>query len=193
MDPDNVLNAKVVLLGPSSVGKTSIVNRFDQNHFEENIGNTIGVSFISKEIQVNGITIKFQIWDTAGQERFKSVTQSYLRDSAGVLCVFDVTNPKTIEEAVDYAKDASENLGQSCVICLIGNKMDLQINEGDININSICQENNYQILYCSAKTGENISEIFTTLGKLILEKHIGSHSVKKSNLHKTETSGNTCC
>ena len=82
---------KFILVGDTGVGKTSVINRFVENRFDNNHSFTVGVEFASKNIVINGKVIKMQIWDTAGQEEFKSITRSYYRSSAAALVVFDIT------------------------------------------------------------------------------------------------------
>jgi small GTP-binding protein len=84
---------KVVLIGDSSTGKTSMLLRFAENIFNEHYICTIGVDFKIKTLIVDGYkTIKLQIWDTAGQERFRSISQAYYRNSHGCIAVYDIAN-----------------------------------------------------------------------------------------------------
>ena len=83
---------KLLLIGNSSVGKSSLLVRFVDDIWEENFVPTIGVDFKLKTLDVNGKKVKLQIWDTAGQERFKNITASYYRGGNGVLVVYDITD-----------------------------------------------------------------------------------------------------
>uniref|UniRef100_A0A1B0CHW2 Uncharacterized protein n=2 Tax=Lutzomyia longipalpis TaxID=7200 RepID=A0A1B0CHW2_LUTLO len=82
---------KIVLIGDCGVGKSCVVERFKSGNFVERHGNTIGVDFSMKTINIEGKKIKLQIWDTAGQERFRTITQSYYRSANGVIIVYDIT------------------------------------------------------------------------------------------------------
>lgn len=82
---------KLIVIGDTSVGKSSIINRFLRERFTEASKHTVGVEFGLKYLKVNDKVVKLQIWDTAGQERFKSVVRSYYRGSIGVLIVYDIT------------------------------------------------------------------------------------------------------
>src|SRR5687767_1706135 len=83
---------KLIIIGDSGVGKSTIMSMYCDDTFMENYVSTIGVDFKVKIIDVNDKIAKVQIWDTAGQERFKSITRSYYKDANGVLLVFDLTN-----------------------------------------------------------------------------------------------------
>jgi Ras-related protein Rab-5C len=87
-------NFKVVLVGDTNVGKTSILQRYAKDNFETDSETTISPTFLTRMIDfpVSGLKAKLQIWDTAGQEKYRSVTPIYYRDAAAAICVFDVTN-----------------------------------------------------------------------------------------------------
>lgn len=91
IDPNNV-RYKVVFLGDSATGKTSIVTRFMYGTFESTFQSTIGIDFISKTMYLEEKTVKLQLWDTAGQERFRSLIPSYIRDSSVAVILYDVTS-----------------------------------------------------------------------------------------------------
>jgi Ras-related protein Rab-1A len=93
---------KVVLVGNSSVGKSSIVVRFSDDEFSEVFLATIGVDFRFKSFPLEGSTVKLQIWDTAGHERFRTITSSYYRGAHAIMVVFDITDPQSFEDATEY-------------------------------------------------------------------------------------------
>lgn len=88
---------RLLLLGDSAVGKSSLLLRFCENRFENNFVITIGVDFKTKTMNIDGKTHRVQVWDTAGQERFRTITPAYYRNAMGVLILFDVTNKKSFE------------------------------------------------------------------------------------------------
>lgn len=89
---------KLILIGSSGVGKTSILTQFADNKFSENYLTTIGVDFRFKTIKIDNKNVKFQIWDTAGQERFRTITSAYYKGADGIIMVYDVTDPSTLED-----------------------------------------------------------------------------------------------
>jgi Ras-related protein Rab-8A len=88
---------RLLLLGDSAVGKSSLLLRFCENRFENNFVITIGVDFKTKTMNIDGKTHRVQVWDTAGQERFRTITPAYYRNAMGVLILFDVTNQKSFD------------------------------------------------------------------------------------------------
>lgn len=123
---------KVVLLGDTSVGKTSILQRFAKGVFKRDQDATIGAHFMSKVVQLpqsNNAQIKLQVWDTAGQEKYRSVTPIYFRDAAAAICVFDITNKQSLDNAEGWISDLRSYAPNHIIIALAGNKCDLYANE----------------------------------------------------------------
>lgn len=88
---------RLLLLGDSAVGKSSLLLRFCEGRFENNFVITIGVDFKTKTMNIDGKNYRVQVWDTAGQERFRTITPAYYRNAMGVLILFDVTNKKSFD------------------------------------------------------------------------------------------------
>src|SRR5574343_888373 len=88
---------KLVFLGDIYVGKTSIINQFMYENFDNNYQATIGIDFLSKTLNIGDKSMRLQLWDTAGQERFRSLIPNYIRDSSAAIIVFDVTNKQTFD------------------------------------------------------------------------------------------------
>ena len=104
-DDEGIQSCKVVLLGESGVGKTSIISRFINNTFEENLVTTTGASYAGKTMtfdEYNGKTIKFEIWDTAGQEKYRSLTKIFYKDAAVAILVYDITRKDSFNEIKNY-------------------------------------------------------------------------------------------
>ena len=95
-------NFKLILLGESSVGKTSIIKRLTTNEFSDISISTVGYIFTEKILEINDIKIKFEIWDTAGQEKFRSLINNYYNGCDGAILVYDITNRKSYDEIVNY-------------------------------------------------------------------------------------------
>ncbi|CAI4045095.1 Rab family GTPase YPT52 SKDI_11G2250 [Saccharomyces kudriavzevii IFO 1802] len=129
-----MLQFKLVLLGDSSVGKSSIVHRFVKDTFDELRESTIGAAFLSQSITIhpndgNGakdVVIKFEIWDTAGQERYKSLAPMYYRNANAALVVYDITQEDSLQKARNWVDELKNKVGDDdLVIYLLGNKVDL--------------------------------------------------------------------
>ena len=118
---------KVVLIGGSSVGKSSIFKRYMQGSFDKKSQVTMSASYMEKTVPVAGSKpIKIQLWDTAGSERFKTINRIYYRDATAALVVYDITKKDTLfREAEHWIKDLRENAPPHVIIALVGNKSDL--------------------------------------------------------------------
>ena len=102
---EGAATCKVVLIGESGVGKTSIISRYTNNTFEENIMSTTGASYCGKAMtfdEYGGKTIKFEIWDTAGQEKYRALTKIFYKDAAVAILVYDITRRKSFDEIKNY-------------------------------------------------------------------------------------------
>ena len=116
----------IILVGDMGVGKTSLISQYIKNIFPENPLPTIAIEFTTKIIQINPNTkIKMQIWDTTGQEKYKSITSHHYRKALGALLVYDVTRYSSFENCVKWLAELRNNTDKDCVICLVGNKIDL--------------------------------------------------------------------
>lgn len=118
---------KTIMLGNSAVGKTSLLQKFVRGDSFGMVNSTIGLDFLVKDMDVEGCKIKFQLWDTCGQERFKSMTQTYVRNSELVLLVFDITDYASFESIDYWLKYIDDMPGvQPITKVIIGNKTDLE-------------------------------------------------------------------
>ncbi|OHS99083.1 small GTP-binding protein [Tritrichomonas foetus] len=156
---------KVVFLGAAGTGKTSLINRFMLNSFDKDYSTTVGIDFLTKPIQVQDQTVNLQIWDTAGQERFKSLVPSYIRGSDIAVLVYDVSDPRTFDEAIEWHKTVLSERGNDAVCILVGNKNDLENQVKQEKVLEFAQPKSIATAETSAKTGQNVSHLF----KLISE------------------------
>ena len=161
---------KIVFLGDQSVGKTSIINRFIYDTFEDVYQATIGIDFLSKPVYVDDKTIRLQLWDTAGQERFKSLIPSYVKDSSVAVICYDITSPDTFKSVKTWVENARSMRGEEVVIFIAGNKSDLADQRGvsEEEGESLAQELGASFYETSAKTGENVRTLFDDLAKKLI-------------------------
>ena len=162
---------KVLLLGNSDVGKSSLLLRFVDKTWTDSFVPTIGVDFKVKTMEIGDKTVKMQIWDTAGQERFRNVVASYFRGSNGILLIYDVTNRDSFKNLDNWLEVIENNASDNVLKILIGNKVDLV---DDIEIKKeegqqFANRYNMQFIETSAKLDTNVSEAFETLAKLMIE------------------------
>jgi Ras-related protein Rab-5C len=153
---------KVVFLGATGVGKTSIIHSFATSMFPEGIPNTIGATSARYCIETpSGRTVNLDVWDTAGQERYRSLAPIYYQGSAAAVIVFSLTEESSLDEAADWVDELREALQVMPAIYLIGNKADLEPRKV-LSANSVEVANEAGGTYfeTSAKTGQGIREIF---------------------------------
>lgn len=200
---------KICVIGDASVGKSAIISRFINNEFLINSKATIGVEFHSKELITNHGIFNLQIWDTAGQERYRGVSDSYFKDSLGVVLVFDLTCERSFQNLEEWVEKIRNNTSENCTGVIIGNKKDL-IEERVITKDKAieyCKSKNYNYYETSAKEENetnNIEKVFQELNEEIYKKNgdktkvnISSYSklskkkVEKINEENEEKSG--CC
>ena len=159
-------SCKVVFLGDTSVGKSCLAVRFVRNDFFEFQEPTIGAAFLGKNITLNDTRYKFEIWDTAGQERYRSLAPMYYRGAKAAVVVYDITNEDTFKGAKSWVKELKTKT-TNCIVLLVGNKVDL-IENRKVDIDMVDDfAKNHGLIYIetSAKTGENVDEIFKTIAK----------------------------
>ena len=162
---------KVLLLGNSDVGKSSLLLRFVDKVWTDSFVPTIGVDFKVKTMQIGEKTVKMQIWDTAGQERFRNVVASYFRGSNGILLIYDVTNKDSFKNLDNWLEVIENNASDNVLKILIGNKIDL-VDEIEVKHEEgqqFANRFNMQFIETSAKLDTNVSEAFETLAKLMIE------------------------
>lgn len=158
---------KLILIGDANIGKTSLINRYVTNTFSESYICTIGVDFMMKSVLYENQTLKLQIWDTAGMERYKQLTTSYYRGAQGAIVCFDVTNRASFESVSKWIDNFCQfnNPIFERIIILVGNKSDL-VEEREVSkeeIDKYVKVNNYEYYETSAKTGNNVDELFFNL------------------------------
>ena len=164
---------KVVLVGNSAVGKSSLMLRFADDKFTTNYVNTIGVDFRFKTFNVDRKRIKIQIWDTAGQEKFRTMTSAYYKGSDAVIMVYDVTEPKTFNEVVNYWIPEIMDHVEGITYAVLGNKTDLEDSKivSRIEAENLKVGNQSVIFYeVSAKDSTNVNEAFEEIARKFMQK-----------------------
>jgi small GTP-binding protein len=144
---------KLVLLGDSAVGKSSVVLRFVKKQFFEFQESTIGAAFLTQNVSVSDFTVKFEIWDTAGQERYHSLAPMYYRGAAAAIVVYDITNRQSFVRAKSWVRELQRQGNPNIVIALAGNKLDLE-EQRKVEVEEAKQyadENNVMFIENSAK------------------------------------------
>eukprot|EP01102_Stenamoeba_stenopodia_P018727 TRINITY_DN6925_c0_g1_i1.p1 TRINITY_DN6925_c0_g1~~TRINITY_DN6925_c0_g1_i1.p1 ORF type:complete len:208 (+),score=45.40 TRINITY_DN6925_c0_g1_i1:80-703(+) len=163
---ENQIVAKLVLLGESDVGKSSLVYRFVKEKYMERRESTIGAAFLTKLLLVGADYIKFEIWDTAGQERYHSLAPMYYRDAQAACVLFDVTVAPSFEKAKKWITDLKKGGRSDIVIALVGNKTDLPNRQVQFEAaTEYARANELLYIETSVKTNYNVRELFNLIGE----------------------------
>ena len=198
---------KVLLIGDSSVGKTSLISRFVDDAFAQSYTATVGIDNKAKVVDLDGFRVKLQIWDTAGQERFRTLTTAYYRGAQGIALVYDITRPNTFRNATYWMTSIEEHAPPGAKKILIANKADLYPDREISTPEGQGQASNCDMSYfeVSAKTGEGVTEAFIALAQEMKESATrqemrrvvaghrqGSGGIKLNNDLRKGRKGNCC-
>ena len=187
-NPEYSVQYKIILLGDSGVGKTSILFRYCKDLFTD-VEATVGVEYQPKFIELNGKKIKLAIWDTAGQERFRTLTKSFYRNIQGAILVYDVTNPESLESLErSWMPELEANASPPYQKMVVGNKTDLA------GPGSVPKERGEEVakrlgalfVQTSAKTAEHVANAFEELVIRIIESTPDEKEPRKLEINKTD-------
>jgi len=160
--------SKVVVVGNSGVGKTSILLRFAQDYYSGTNRSTIGVDLHSRPVRLaNGSTLQMQLWDTAGQEQFASLTASYFRSAHAVVLVYDVTSPQSFAALPRWMQEVDRRAPVEVVKVVLGAKCDQVSTVGEVEAVAFAARHGARCERCSAKDATNVREIFERLAEQI--------------------------
>lgn len=175
---------KLLIIGDSGVGKSSLLLRFADNLFSGTYITTIGVDFKIRTIDVNGEKVKLQIWDTAGQERFRTITSTYYRGTHGVIVVYDVTSGDSFSNVKRWLQEIEQNCDVVNRI-LVGNKDDCPEKKAvsTEDAKKFAEQIGIEFYETSAKENVNVEEVFYAITRQVLQ-------TKKEGTGKT-TSGSS--
>ncbi|KAI9283411.1 ras family-domain-containing protein [Sporodiniella umbellata] len=200
-NPGKLKNVKLVLLGESAVGKSSIALRFVNRQYVENREPTIGAAFLTQKCNLKDRSIKFEIWDTAGQERFHSLAPMYYRNSQAAIVVYDITKSSTLDKAKSWVKELQRQANTDIVIALVGNKLDL-VEGSDLNneeagsptdneeherqvfkddAKAYADEAGLMFFETSAKLSQNIDTVFSTIASKIPLDTDSSNNIRNAS------------
>ena len=160
---------KLLIIGDSGVGKTSLLMRFADGLFPETYTSTIGVDVKSRVVDLNGKRVKLQLWDTAGQERFRTITSSYYRGSQGIIVVYDVSDQESFDSVQHWLAEISENGGDYCRL-LVGNKSDKPRAIQTEVARQFAAEHEIELVETSAKNDDSVELAFVTLAEQIKKR-----------------------
>lgn len=192
---------KLLIIGDSGVGKSSLLIRFSDNTFSGNYITTIGVDFKIRTIDVHGEKVKLQIWDTAGQERFRTITSTYYRGTHGVIVVYDVTSGESFANVKRWLHEIENN----CEVVnriLVGNKNDDPQQKVVLTEDAqrFANQMGIQLFETSAKDNINVEEMFMAITNQVLrtkkeqkERQVLSSDTVNIRKHNAKSGGKKKC
>lgn len=167
------INCKLLLIGNSSVGKSSLLLRFSDEQWlpEDESSATIGVDFRVHKMEVKGKKVKLSIWDTAGQERFRTITSSYYRGAQGIILVYDVSNRESFDALPRWYTELETYVSSSVVKILVGNKVDKEFSRqvSTAEGQAFAKRMSSLFIEASAKTAIGVNEAFQEVVEQILD------------------------
>ena len=194
----NKADIKIITLGDSHVGKSSLIIKYIDNKFSNVYMSTIGFDLKHKQIILrDGTEAKIMIYDTAGQERFKSVAANYIKKANGILLVYDIADHSTFENIGMWMESITEEKGDKLPIVLVGNKADLTDERQVSNEEgkNLAENKGFHFYETSCKNGSNVTECFLDLAELVYEKSGKKLSQNSNKKLENASSGRKkgCC
>lgn len=158
---------KLLLIGDSAVGKSSLLLRFAEDSFNASFISTIGVDFKTRNVDLDGDTVKLSIWDTAGQERFRTITAAYYRGANGIVLVYDITSEASFNSIRSWIRNIEEHASDSVCKVLVGNKADMEDKRAvpTAKGQALAREFNIKFFETSAKADMNVEEAFLSIAR----------------------------
>ena len=188
---------QLLIIGDSTVGKTSILNKYSSKTFNQNYIATVGLDFFTKDEVIDSKTIRIKIWDTAGQERYKALTKCFFQKAQGVMVVFDVCSQKSFNNLKFWIESLNSQLSEDMSlvpVTVIGNKIDLPkrtVNKDTAT--DFAEKNGFQYFETSAKTGEGIDSAIKELVKRVMNNEGKKNGRENLRLSQVENKSSKCC
>ncbi|KAL8279665.1 hypothetical protein RQP46_007978 [Phenoliferia psychrophenolica] len=164
--PPSTSSRKLVLLGESAVGKSSLVLQFVKGQFDDYRESTIGAAFLTQTVKAKDGFVKFEIWDTAGQERYKSLAPMYYRGAHCAVVVYDITSAPSLLKAKSWILELQRQADPSIVVCLAGNKLDLAATQRQVpedEARRFAEQEGLLFFEVSAKSAEGVEGLFAAI------------------------------
>jgi len=198
-DDDEILQIKMILLGNTAVGKTSIINRYVEDNFSSNLMSSVNMTFTQKTLKIDKQKVQLNIWDTVGQEKFRSLSKLFFKDTKIVALVYSITNKNSFNDLEFWLKTFKETIGEDVVIGVMGNKSDLFLEQevSEEEGEKFAKENGGFFDLVSAK--ENKAGLDKFITKLVTEclkknQNLSSNNgIKLVNQEQTQEIKAGCC
>ena len=161
---------KVTLFGPGGVGKTSLLLRYIKDYFREGLKKTIGSTFLIKDVDIDGKSVRLLLWDIGGQPQFHKLRTIYFKGSNGALGVFDLSSSQTLLKIPGWISSIKKTVKRSIPMLLLGNKVDLEREVDREEAEDLAKRLGCEYLETSAKTGENVEKAFEIVARACLKE-----------------------
>ncbi|CAG4937904.1 ras-related protein Rab-3 [Colias croceus] len=163
---------KLLIIGNSSVGKTSFLFRYADDSFTSAFVSTVGIDFKVKTVFRHDKRVKLQIWDTAGQERYRTITTAYYRGAMGFILMYDITNEESFNSVQDWVTQIETYSWDNAQVILVGNKCDMEEERviSQERGRQLAEQLGVQFFETSAKENINVKAVFEKLVDIICDK-----------------------
>ncbi|MCF2138432.1 MAG: GTP-binding protein [Candidatus Lokiarchaeota archaeon] len=184
-----MIKLKLIVAGAKDVGKTSLIRRYIHGTFQSETISTIGVDFMIKRLELDEKSIQLSIWDFGGEQKFRSLFPGYISGSSGALILFDISNQESFFDLNNWMELINNSSGKMIKLLVIS-KIDLKDSASisDKDIEQFVHLNEIDgVLRCSAKTGENVDQVFETITRMIVNNTLDEcphcHEIIAKDLH----------
>lgn len=197
---------KIILIGSSGVGKTSLVNRVKKNKFASDEKSTLGIEFYNINVKIENKIINLQTWDTCGQEKYHSITKNYYTKTSLAVIIYDITSRKSLLDLEEWMNDLTNVISPNIKMYLVGNKNDVsekERNVSEVDIEKFIENKNFiKCIETSAKEGNNCKELFIDIATILYEdikklssgKGIDNQKIKNGRgIKENNNNRNGCC
>jgi len=161
---------KITLFGPGGVGKTSLLLRYIKDYFREGLKKTIGSTFLIKDVDIDGKSVRLLLWDIGGQPQFHKLRTIYFKGSNGALGVFDLSSSQTLLKIPGWISSIKKTVKKTIPMILLGNKVDLEREVDREEAEDLAKRLGCEYLETSAKTGENVEKAFEIVARACLKE-----------------------
>jgi Ras-related protein Rab-6A len=174
MKGTNMIKLKLIVGGAKNVGKSSLIRRYIHGTFKTDVKATIGVDFLTKQVEIGDKKARLSIWDFGGEEKFRSLFPSYCSGASAAIILFDITNRESFNDVNNWL-DLIEGSAGKIVKMLVGSKYDLVDKRviTDDEIKSFVEKKYFNLFtYSSSKTGKNVDNLFQKITRLVIATNL---------------------
>lgn len=193
-------DSKIIILGDTSVGKTSILIQFNSNHFESTIESTVGASFSTKVVETSNGPVELFMWDTAGQEKYRSLIPMYTKGAVAAIIVVDVTSQSSINSLDMWLNIVKQNCSlKTCKVYTVANKIDLIDDvENNISISNVkkwANDHSFPFFCTTAKEFDTVQPVFQKIAEdiSISQGSTQFESTSSMNFNEQNDKTSNCC